>query len=302
MAKKPAKRTTRKASAARKPAAKRKPVWKEVEEREQRKVSNRIRQNRKYKRRRLAVVYDVNGPRVRLGTAWFALTLLALAGGRWTVAALYSATAAFAATQTASVWRKAGARPHRPLAGGGAFAIGFAGAFSTPVVGVVILGFVGASLFVAFSTAAASRQKRNPLDDAGFTIRCGLFAGFAASCVAITARYSLTAVVGLVFIVAAYEIGDYIVGSGARNPFEGPVAGATAIVVTTFAITAIGLKPFVFPGSFALAGLAAALCPAGQVLASGILPKVDAPASALRRIDSLLLLAPAWALVVGHLV
>jgi hypothetical protein len=38
------------------------------------------------------------------------------------------------------------------------------------------------------------------------------------------------------------------------------------------------------------------------VLASVILPKVDAPASALRRIDSLLLLAPAWALVVGHLV
>ena len=119
---------------------------------------------------------------------------------------------------------------------------------------------------------------------------------------AITARYSLTAVVGLVFIVAAYEIGDYLVGSGARNPFEGPVAGATAIVVTTFAITAIGLKPFVFPGSFALAALAATLCPAGQVLASAILPKVDAPASALRRIDSLLLLAPAWALVVGHLV
>ena len=109
---------------------------------------------------------------------------------------------------------------------------------------------------------------------------------------AITARYSLTAVVGLVFIVAAYEIGDYLVGSGARNPFEGPVAGATAIVVTTFAITAIGLKPFVFPGSFALAALAATLCPAGQVMASAILPKVDAPASALRRIDSLLPCSP----------
>jgi hypothetical protein len=296
MAKRPAKKATRKAP------AKRKPVWKEVEEREQRKVSNRVRQNRKYKRRRLAVVYDVNGPRVRLGIGWFALTLVALAGGRWTVAALYAATAAFAAMQTAREWRKNGARPHRLLAGAGALVIGLAGAFSTPLVGVAILGFVGAALFFAFSAAAAARRRSHPLNDAAFTVRCGLFPGFAASCVAITARFSLTAVVGLVFIVAAYEIGDYLVGSGARNPFEGPVAGATAIVVTTFAITAIGLKPFVFPGSFALAGLAAGLCPAGQVLASAILPNVDAPASALRRIDSLLVLAPVWALVVGHLV
>jgi hypothetical protein len=296
MAKRPVRKTTRKAP------AKRKPVWKEVEEREQRKVSNRVRQNRKYKRRRLAVVYDVNGPRVRLGVGWFVLTLIALLGGRWAVSALYAATAAFAALQTAREWRKSGARPHRPLAGAGAAVIGLAGAVSTALVGVAILGFVGAALFVAFSAAAASPRKAHPMNAAAFTIRSGLFVGFAASCVAITARYSLTAVVGLVFIVAAYEIGDYVVGSGARNPFEGPVAGATAIVVTTFAITAIGLKPFVFPGSFALAALAATLCPAGQVLASAILPKVDAPAGALRRIDSLLLLAPAWALVVGHLV
>jgi hypothetical protein len=287
---------------ARKAPAKRKPVWKEVEEREQRKVSNRIRQKRKYKRRRLAVVYDVNGPRVRLGVAWFLLTLLALIGGRWAITVLYAATAGFAALQTAREWRKAGARPHRPVAGAGAAAIAMSGGLSTQIVGVAILGFVGVALFVAYSTAATSRQKTKPLDAAAYTIRSGLPVGFAAGCVAITARYSLTALVGLVLIVAAYEVGDYLIGSGARNPFEGPVAGATAIVVTTFAITAIGLKPFVFPGSFALAALAASMCPAGQVLASAILPKVDSPAGALRRIDSLLLLAPVWALVVGHLV
>jgi hypothetical protein len=294
----------KKAAKRRRPAppAKRKPVWKEVEEREQRKVTNRIRQNRKYRRRRLAVVYDVNGPRVRLGIGWFALTMVALVGGRFAVAALYAVTAGFAALQTAREWRKAGARPHRLLAGAGAVALGLAGAVSTLLVGVVMLAFVGAALFVAYSAAATSRRKSNPVTDASFTIRCGLFAGFAASCVAITARFSLTATVGLVFIVAAYEIGDYLVGSGARNPFEGPVAGATAIVVTTFAITAIGLKPFVFPDSFALAALAALLCPAGQLAASAILPRVDANAGALRRIDSLLLLAPVWALVVGHLV
>ena len=208
---------------------------------------------------------------------------------------------AFAALQTAREWRKGGARPHRPLAGAGALTIGLAGAVSTPLVGVAILGLVGASLLLAFGASAASRRRATPVDDAGFTIRCGLFAGFAAACMGITARYSLTAAVGLVLIVAAYEIGDYLVGSGARNPFEGPVAGATAIVVVTFAITAVGLKPFVFPGSFALAALAATLCPAGQVMASVILPKVDASASALRRIDSLLY-SPRGALSSGHLV
>lgn len=298
-----AKKTARRPAKPRgKAPAKRTPVWKEVEERERRKVGNRIRQNRKYKRRRVAVVYDVNGPRVRLGVAWFLITLVALAGGQFTVAALYAATAGIAALQTAREWRKVGARPHRPLAGAGAAVIGVTGAVSTQLVGVAILGFVGVALFFAFSAAAATRRRAHPVDDAAYTIRCGLFVGFAASSVAITARFSLTAAVGLVFIVAAYEIGDYLVGSGARNPFEGPVAGATAIVVTTFAITAIGLKPFVFPGSFALAGMAAVLCPAGQVVGSLILPKVDAPAGALRRIDSLLVLAPLWALVVGHLI
>jgi hypothetical protein len=238
---------------------------------------------------------------VSLGIAWFAVTIVALIGGRFAVAALYSTTAAFAALQTAQTWRKAGARPHRQVAGASALVTGLAGAISTSLVGVAILGVVGASLFVAYSSAATTRRRTKPLDAAAFTIRCGLFPGFAASCVAITARYSLTGAAGLVLVVAAYEIGDYLVGSGSRNPFEGPVAGATAIVVTLFAITAVGLKPFVFPGSFALAALAATLCPVGQLLASAILPKVDAPASALRRIDSLLLLAPAWALVVGHL-
>ena len=283
-------------------AAKRTPIWKQVEEREAKRVTNRWREQRKYRRRRLAVVYDVNGPRVRLGCAWFGITVLALLAGRFAVGALYSAVGAFAALQTALVWRKAGARPHRVTAGAGALAIGLAGAISTPFVGLAILGFVGVALFFAYSVVAATRRPVNPIDIAAFTVRCGLFSGFAAACVGITARYSLTGAVGLILVVAAYEVGDYLVGSGASNPYEGPVAGAAAIVVVTFAITALGLKPFVFPGSFALAVLAALACPAGQLAASLILPKVDAPASALRRIDSLLVLAPAWALVVARLI
>jgi len=283
-------------------ATKRTPVWKEVEEREAKRVSNRVRERRKYRRRRLAVVYETNGPRVRLGLGWFAVVVLALLAGRFAIGLLYSLTASAAAFQAAYVWQKAGARPHRLAAGAGALAIGVCGALATPLVGIAILIFVGISMFFSYGIAARSRGRLDPLVMTSFTIRCGLFPGFAAACVGITARYSLTGAAGLVLIVCAYEVGDYLVGSGADNPYEGPVAGAAAIVVVTFAITALGLKPFVFPGSFALAALAAVLCPMGQLAASLILPKVDAPASALRRIDSLLVLAPAWALAVSRLV
>jgi hypothetical protein len=279
-------------------ATKRKPVWKEVEEREQRKVTNRVKARRTPGRHRLRVVYDVNGPRVRLGVGWFLLTVVALLAGRWAVAALYTLTAAIAALQTASTWRHAKQRPHRVVAGAGAAAIALAGAVSTAAVGAAILVVVGAALVVAYGERARN-PRAVPILDASFTVRCALFAGFAAACVSITARYEYGSVVGLILIVASYEVGDFLVGSGASNPVEGPIAGATAIVVTTFAITALDITPFEFPRSFAFGAMAALLCPAGQLVASAVLPSADASASALRRVDSLLLLAPAWAFAVG---
>ena len=74
------------------------------------------------------------------------------------------------------------------------------------------------------------------------------------------------------------------------------------MVVTTFAVGALDIKPFQFPQAFVFGALASVLCPAGQLVASAVLPSNAAPASALRRLDSLLLLAPAWAFVVGLLV
>ncbi|HEX2381813.1 MAG TPA: hypothetical protein VHI95_04195 [Acidimicrobiales bacterium] len=251
--------------------------------------------------RRLRVVYDVDGPRVRLGVGWFLLNLFALIGGRWTVALLYAITAAIAALQTAKTWRHLRRRPHRVTAGVGAGAIGMAGAMTTGLVGLAILATVGVALFIGY--AERTRNPRlDPILDASYTVRCALFPGFAAACMAICARFEFGAVVGLIFVVAAYETGDYLVGSGASNPFEGPIAGATAIVVTTFAFGALDIEPFAFPRAFFFAALAALLCPAGQLVASAVLPSAAAPASALRRLDSLLLLAPAWAWVVGLLV
>ena len=58
--------------------------------------------------------------------------------------------------------------------------------------------------------------------------RCS--AGLAAAGVVTAARYELGSALALVLFVTAYETGDYIVGSGARNSLEGPIAGCAAIV------------------------------------------------------------------------
>jgi hypothetical protein len=52
---------------------------------------------------------------------------------------------------------------------------------------------------------------------------------------------------------------------------------------------------------FVFGGFAALLCPLGQIAASAVLPRAEVRAPALRRLDSLLLLGPAWPILVGLL-
>src|SRR5688500_3759773 len=91
------------------------PVWKEVEEQEARKLSSRARQARTKQRqgRRLAVVYDIEPPHVRLGLAWFLLVVVAIAvGGTLGLAVVYGGASALGAYQCARCWRRR--KPNRP--------------------------------------------------------------------------------------------------------------------------------------------------------------------------------------------
>ncbi|MGH9139084.1 MAG: hypothetical protein ACRD0G_18905 [Acidimicrobiales bacterium] len=283
------------------PSRARKPVWREIEEREAHRLSNRARQATR-QRRRLAVVYDIEGPRVRLGIGWFLLVMAALAVGSVGVAVLYGGAAAIAAAQTAVVWKQRGSQPNQTVASAGALSMAVAAAVSTPVLGLAVLAFVA----VAFSTAATSVRHggaveagRHSIAAAARTLQSGIFAGGAAAAVVCTHRFEIGAAVALVLVVSAYEVGDYIVGSGGRSAAEGPVAGIAALLVVQFGVSALGIPPFELPDGLAYAALAGVLCPAGQLVASLILPSVRAPASALRRLDSLIVLGPVWALVAG---
>jgi len=108
----------------------------------------------------------------------------------------------------------------------------------------------------------------------------------------------VVAAVVLLLMASAYEAGDYIVGSGAGNPIEGPLAGITTSVLIGLPLALLLVKPFDDAGTGLLVFAAAAM-PFGQIVASAVLPGAAAPAPALRRIDTLLLLAPLWAVAVG---
>jgi CDP-diglyceride synthetase len=89
-------------------------------------------------------------------------------------------------------------------------------------------------------------------------------------------------------------VGAYLVGTGATNDWEGPVAGVASIVCVTLFV-AVLVPSFGGGGPFLLGVVAAILAPLGPLAASIVLGDRDAKAPALRRIDSLLLLAPVWA-------
>src|SRR5690606_34142831 len=95
------------------------------------------------------------------------------------------------------------------------------------------------------------------------------------------------------------DASDYIVGSGASNGVEGPLAGGLFIAATTTMLAVTEVPPFRGADVWSFAMLAAVACPAGQILASAMLPRADAFAPALRRLDSMLIVAPAWAGLIG---
>ena len=134
----------------------------------------------------------------------------------------------------------------------------------------------------------------------GTTLQCGLPAGVGAAGVVLTLRLEIGAAVTLVLLVAAYEVGDYLVGSGASSSIEGPIAGIVAMAAICSAIAVLRVPPFDGGAVFVFGGFAALGCPArADRRQRGRCPAPTRRAPALRRLDSLLLLGPAWPLLVG---
>ncbi len=247
-------------------------------------------------RRRLAVVYDVEGPRVRLGLAWFVGAMAATIVSPFTAAVVFAVAAGFAARQVVRAW---GSVPWQAdvAAGLGAVPV-LAALVGTPAVVVA----VGLAVVVAIGAACAPDGSRLP-GGGGRLAAMGILAlsvvpAVAGAAFVLVRAESVVAAVVLLLIASAYEVGDYIVGSGASNPIEGPLAGVTTATLVSLPLALVLVEPYDAAG-VALLGFAALACPLGQVVASAVLPGAGAHAPALRRIDTLIVLAPLWAAAAG---
>jgi hypothetical protein len=240
---------------------------------------------------RYGIVYDIDGPRVRLGVAWFVAAIVACYVGLVALTLLVAAIAALAAAQSAQALRAKWCRPDRATAAAIAAVIPLAAALGTGLAGLAVV----VAAIAAVVVAGMRRPRRtDPIVDAGAMVRAGVFVGLAAASLVILYRFDIGAAVTLLLVASAYESGDYLVGSGATNPIEGPVSGVLALVVLTGALAVIQPPPFTAVGLWFYALVAALTIPVGQTVASAILPRAGAPAPALRRLDSYLVTGPLW--------
>lgn len=241
--------------------------------------------------RRYAVTHDVNGPRVRLGILWFLVLAAALAFDIAALATVYALTAGLAGFQTARAWHPVGRRPNELVAALIGFGLPIVALSGPRPLGGAVLA---AAVVSIIGGAAHPEARRAPLANIGFTLQSGLFVGLAGASPVLAYRVDLGAAAALVILVSVYEMGDFLVGSGSKNAVEGPLAGFTAVAVFAFAMWVVTFSPFRDNAMLTFGAIAAGCAPLGQLLASAILPRSDAKAPALRRIDTLIVAGPVW--------
>src|SRR5262245_2284564 len=240
----------------------------------------------------LAVVYDIEGPRVRLGVAWFALALAAVFASPVSAALVYGVAAGWAARQIVRAWGSVAWQADLAIGLGAVPVLAALGGTRLLIAAFSVGGLV------AIGAACAPDGERmvgrgGRIASLGILLLALVPAVGAASMVLVRGDSRVSAVV-LFLLVSAYEMGDFVVGSGASNSFEGPLAGITTALLVGFPLAVMLVTPFDDAGA-PLLGFAAAACPFGQIAASALLPSAGASAPALRRIDTLLVLGPLWA-------
>jgi len=241
-----------------------------------------------------AVVHDIDGPKVRLGVLWFAVTAGACIVSRPAFALLLAVAAALAADQVV--------RLNDPLCATGA-ASGLQRAqrlLADPARLVAVLGAGALPLAAAAGSdtlaGAIAAATMVGLAAAGSRAIVPLFASFqlglAAASPVLLHRLGTGAALALLLLIAAYDAGDFIVGSGGGTTWEGPVAGITAVAVVGFAVVVAQPTPLQEDGAAALALLVGMLAPLGPLLASMLIGSGSGRARYVRRLDSLLVAGP----------
>ena len=235
--------------------------------------------------------YDIAGPKIRIGVVCFGVALWALWVTPVGASLLYGSVAAVGGLQCAQAWRRQRHWSPLPVVGVTAFGCPFVALLGLRAWGIYLVAVLVGIVAVTVATRTSWAERTST------TLRCGLPIGMAAASIVLTRGDARSVAIVLLVFVSAYEVGDYLVGSGAATPLEGPAAGMIAVGVLTFAVSIIEPAPFTTSQLWVLGTVVAAACPLGQVAGSALLPSGGAFAPALRRLDSLLVAGPAYLLV-----
>lgn len=256
---------------------------------------------------RYAVPYRTDGPKISLGLLWFASIMAAA----WIQGLLVIIPVSFAVTigafQLGHVWltdRSAGAvretvgqvisiSTYRFLCAALALIVavgGWGGRFGLGLstVLVALIAVLCGSWF------GGSYSADRAIEMAALLVRCSIPIGIAGGALVAVAVSSPRAFVVLFVLISAYEAADFLVGSGSSNAVEGPVAGVAAVAVAAFALRLVPPEPLTQASLTAFAVLTALSCVTGQLVASAIMPRGGVFAPGLRRLDSALIAAPLW--------
>lgn len=171
-------------------------------------------------------------------------------------------------------------------------------ALAGPAVGVAVLvlvGLVAAGAAAVPAMGSSVRPVRASVRSAGAAVMPAV----AATSLVIARHQGATLVLALLAAVAAYDAGAFVMGHG-RSPLGGPVgiaSGIAGVAVVAVFVAAVMDPPFSGSRPWVVMGLVALLAPAGVWLAGALTGPGRLPA--VRRLDSLILTAPVWALAVA---
>lgn len=145
-------------------------------------------------------------------------------------------------------------------------------------------------------TPVAARS-RGGLAHAANTLGPGLAMGLAGAAAIQTARVENMAFLFLFVAVSTYDAGDFLCGAGYATRVGGPLAGVLGVAVVTIVLYVAEPPPFRGTETLWAGAVLAVACPLGQWLASWLLPTARTKAPGLRRLDSWIVAAPSFLVV-----
>jgi hypothetical protein len=249
-------------------------------------------------------------PRGRLGAAWTVTAFAAAFLGAPWLAGWLGLSAVAAAAQT--MRRDDGSTRQTDAVA----AIGLAAAIVTgSVFGPWVLVVTATALAIAVGAQRAltvSRTGRHSAPrqiDLARPVVVGTFCGLAAAGPVIARVSGLPEAFAVLGLVAAYDVGSFVVGTGAVNEWEGPAAGVASVAAATLAVAALCVPPFRLAGVAVLGLIVATAGPAGVHVArrllgrpKGAVTETPSRVSMLYRISTLLVAGPLVAVLLPLLV